>query len=282
MPRLDAVAMDLRSVWSCRSNVTSRARQHVVAEVLLDQVALVAAADHEIVQTIGRVDLHDVPENRLPADLDQRLRLRNAFFADAATEPARENDDFHGGHLFQTAELFPSVKAVSRRNDSCPAAVSDDTSLPCRSVHRSTRRPRSPPWLHRLSSTLLVAGSRRRRRAAGRLPPGVRAAHRQGRLDLARAGFLMRFDQRSTMRNRKVDQPCRDRERQTATSGLAELPPCRRPVAGLPELAGATRGAYARRLHGSPAHDRHLLGREDRRRKSRSTDAPRSRSRRFA
>ena len=60
----------------------------------------------------------------------------------------------------------------------------------------------------------------------------------------------------------KVDQPCRDRERQTATSGLAELPPCRRPVAGLPELAGATRGAYARRLHGSPAHHRHLLRRE--------------------
>ena len=50
--------------------------QEVVGEVFLDHVALVAAADHEVIDAVGGVDFHDVPENRLAADLDHRLGLR--------------------------------------------------------------------------------------------------------------------------------------------------------------------------------------------------------------
>ena len=70
--------------------------QEVVREILLDDVALVAAADHEIVDAVRRVDLHDVPEDRLAADLDHRLRLQIALLGDPRAEPAGENDDLHG------------------------------------------------------------------------------------------------------------------------------------------------------------------------------------------
>ena len=70
--------------------------QEVVGEVLLDDVALVAAADDEVVDAVRRVDLHDVPEDRLAADLDHRLRLQIALFGDPRAEPAGENDGLHG------------------------------------------------------------------------------------------------------------------------------------------------------------------------------------------
>jgi hypothetical protein len=57
--------------------------QEVVGEVLLDQVTLVAQADHELVDSVGRVDLHDVPEDRLAADLHHWLGLQGGFLAEA-------------------------------------------------------------------------------------------------------------------------------------------------------------------------------------------------------
>ena len=59
----------------------------VVTEELLDQVALVAAADHEIGQAMGQVDLHDVPEDGPPADFDHGLGADRALFADAGAHP---------------------------------------------------------------------------------------------------------------------------------------------------------------------------------------------------
>ena len=70
--------------------------QEVVGEVLIDHVALVAAADHEVVDAVRGIDLHDVPQNGLPADLDHRLGTHRAFFADAGAEAARKNDRLHG------------------------------------------------------------------------------------------------------------------------------------------------------------------------------------------
>ena len=49
--------------------------QEVVGEVLLDHVALVAEADHEVGEAVLAVDLHDVPEDRVLADLGHRLGL---------------------------------------------------------------------------------------------------------------------------------------------------------------------------------------------------------------
>ncbi|MOA60389.1 hypothetical protein D3C78_1852500 [compost metagenome] len=47
--------------------------QEIVREVFLDYVALVTKADHEIVDPIVGIRFHDVPDDRLAADLDHRL-----------------------------------------------------------------------------------------------------------------------------------------------------------------------------------------------------------------
>ena len=67
----------------------------VVGEVLLDHVPEVAEADHEVVQPVGGVDLHDVPEDRLAADLDHRLRAQRRLLAEARSYSACQDDDFH-------------------------------------------------------------------------------------------------------------------------------------------------------------------------------------------
>ena len=45
----------------------------VVEEVLLDHVAAIAEAEHELAEAVVGVVLHDVPEDRPPAHLDHRL-----------------------------------------------------------------------------------------------------------------------------------------------------------------------------------------------------------------
>ena len=70
--------------------------QEIVREIFLDDIALVASADHEIIGAVRRVELHDVPEDRLAADLDHRLRLQIALFGYPSAQPAGENDDLHG------------------------------------------------------------------------------------------------------------------------------------------------------------------------------------------
>ena len=57
--------------------------QEVVGEILLDHIALVAQADDEIVDAVGGVDFHDVPDDRLAADFDHGLGLQVGFLADA-------------------------------------------------------------------------------------------------------------------------------------------------------------------------------------------------------
>jgi len=70
--------------------------QEVVGKIFLDQIAFVAAADYKLVDPMGAVDLQNVPEDRLAADFNHRLRLEVGFFADARAEAAGENYCFHG------------------------------------------------------------------------------------------------------------------------------------------------------------------------------------------
>ena len=60
--------------------------QEVVGEVLLDDVALVAEADNEVVDALLRVELEDVPENGASADLDHGLGTDRGFFAETRAE----------------------------------------------------------------------------------------------------------------------------------------------------------------------------------------------------
>ena len=69
--------------------------QEVVGEVLLDHVALVAAADHEVVDAVGGVHFHDVPQDRLAADFDHGLGARAGFFAESSAQATGEDDCLH-------------------------------------------------------------------------------------------------------------------------------------------------------------------------------------------
>ena len=70
--------------------------QEVVGEVLFDHIALVAQADHEVIDSIVGIDLHDVPKNRLAADFDHWLGAQVGFFTDAGAKAPGEDDGFHG------------------------------------------------------------------------------------------------------------------------------------------------------------------------------------------
>jgi hypothetical protein len=67
------------------------------AEVLPDQLALVAEAKDEPVEPVVSVRLHDVPEDRVAADLDEPLRDGLAVLAEPRTLAAAQDHDrkFH-------------------------------------------------------------------------------------------------------------------------------------------------------------------------------------------
>ncbi|MNR42096.1 hypothetical protein D3C85_1605740 [compost metagenome] len=72
-----------------------RGVQEIVGEEILDRVALVTKANHEIVNPVGRVLFHDVPENWLAADFDHRFRLEMRLFADARAQATCQNNCLH-------------------------------------------------------------------------------------------------------------------------------------------------------------------------------------------
>ena len=69
--------------------------QKVVGEIFLDDVALVAAADHEIVHAMRRIHLHDVPQNRLATHFDHRFRPQVRLLRDAGSQASRKDHGFH-------------------------------------------------------------------------------------------------------------------------------------------------------------------------------------------
>jgi len=79
-PRLNAVVQEAQLALAHVEGHVAHV-QDVIGEVFLDVVAFVAAADDEIVDPVVGVQLHDVPKNRLAADLDHRLRFDLRFFA---------------------------------------------------------------------------------------------------------------------------------------------------------------------------------------------------------
>jgi hypothetical protein len=54
--------------------------QDVTREVFLDEMALIAAADYEIIDSVGGVHLHDMPQNRFAADFHQGFWFHLRFF----------------------------------------------------------------------------------------------------------------------------------------------------------------------------------------------------------
>jgi hypothetical protein len=60
--------------------------QEVIGEIFLDQVALVAATNHEIIYSVLGVNLHDVPQDGAPTDFNHRLWLEVCLFRDTGSE----------------------------------------------------------------------------------------------------------------------------------------------------------------------------------------------------
>jgi hypothetical protein len=73
--------------------------QKVIGKIFFDIISLVSQADNEIIDAIMRIDLHDMPENGLAADLDHGFGPKVGFFADAGSETTGKYDCFHGGFL---------------------------------------------------------------------------------------------------------------------------------------------------------------------------------------
>jgi hypothetical protein len=67
----------------------------VVQEIFLDHIAAVTKAEHKIGETIVRVQLHDMPQDRTTADFHHGLGPILGFFAQASPEPSAQHHDFH-------------------------------------------------------------------------------------------------------------------------------------------------------------------------------------------
>src|SRR5579885_1543960 len=67
----------------------------MIQEELLDHVRLVAEAQDEVRMAVLAVVLHHVPEDRLVADRDHRLRDVLGIFSDPGAEATAEKDNFH-------------------------------------------------------------------------------------------------------------------------------------------------------------------------------------------
>ena len=122
--------------------------QEIIGEIFLDDITLVAAADHEIVDAMRRIDLHDVPENGLAADLDHRLRPEIALLGNASPEPSGEDDDFHGfsrplprppKQWWQTLDIAPRRSGSPCRQLIRTGKIVTDCASGCASGAHATR-----------------------------------------------------------------------------------------------------------------------------------------------
>src|SRR5262245_42478527 len=92
----------------------------VVEEVVLDDFAAVPEGDHELAQAVVRVVLHDVPQERLPTDLDHWLGNTIGDFREAGAQPARENAHFHARRHVSSSR-YRSRHQASARPPSVPS-----------------------------------------------------------------------------------------------------------------------------------------------------------------
>src|SRR5580704_14713961 len=97
-----------------------RGVQKIVGEILLDHISLVAEAYDEIIDAPVTVNLHDVPQNRLAADLDHRLGNVCGFLADSSAVATCENHSFHEiASLITLPELRPSRRVPAGKSSIC-------------------------------------------------------------------------------------------------------------------------------------------------------------------
>src|SRR5208282_4498205 len=79
----------------------------IVQEIFLDHVAAVSEAEHKIDETIMRIQLHNVPQDRTTADFYHGLGPILSFLAQTGTEPSAQHYYFHEILLAGANASFP-------------------------------------------------------------------------------------------------------------------------------------------------------------------------------
>ena len=88
-----------------------RVVKEIIGKIFLDHMLHVAAADYEIIRTAGGVKLHDMPQDRFPADLHHRLRFQMTLLTDSGSVASRQNNCFH---FLSSRRLFRRLRAWAR------------------------------------------------------------------------------------------------------------------------------------------------------------------------
>ena len=79
------------------AEIDGEVARHVgkLQEEVLHHLGLVTERHHELLEAVGGVELHDVPENWMLADLDHRLGDGDRLFGEPSAEAPGEDDDLH-------------------------------------------------------------------------------------------------------------------------------------------------------------------------------------------
>ena len=98
----------------------------IVEEVALDLVALVAEREHELIEAVPRVVLHDVPQDRPSADLDERLRTDLGLFGESCARAAAQDDD---GNPLRQPPKYPLYQSTVERRLASKLKAGDQPSI---------------------------------------------------------------------------------------------------------------------------------------------------------
>ena len=69
--------------------------QEVIREILLYDISLVARANDEVINPVGRVNFKQVPENGTAPNFNHWLRLEVGFLRDPGAKTTSEDYGFH-------------------------------------------------------------------------------------------------------------------------------------------------------------------------------------------
>src|SRR3954468_2762643 len=115
----------------------------IVHDEVLDDVALVAERQHELLEPVMRVVAHDVPQDRKAADLDHGLRDQRRFLGQSRPAAARE---YH--RLHRAPPPTRTRPQLGHGRSGCQLEATDSSGSPPSARSRRSRTPRSTkePW----------------------------------------------------------------------------------------------------------------------------------------
>src|ERR1700704_1175037 len=85
--------------------------KEIVEKIFLDHITFVSQANNKIVESLGGINFHNMPEYRVIPYLNHRFRPQMGFFRYPGTHATCKNDNFHCANLFLNARK-PDLKKV--------------------------------------------------------------------------------------------------------------------------------------------------------------------------